>query len=97
MTREVHLQQATTRYSLAASGPNTLVHQERSITITVSVKCHSGRNLGNGTLGGCHPKILHILPEAVSYHLLYSYRSHLVSSICICINVYLSMLGNEKN
>lgn len=62
MTREVRLQQACL---LDASGQNTLVHRGRSIIITVSVKCHSGKSLENGTPGELHPKILHIHPEAV--------------------------------
>lgn len=62
MTREVRLQRAF----LVVNGQNTLVHQERSIIITVSVKCHSGKNLENGTPEERHPKIQHIHPEAVS-------------------------------
>lgn len=68
MTREVRLQQAF----LAVSGQNTLVHQGRSIIITVSVKCHSGKSLENGTPEERHPKIQHIHLEAVSELLFFS-------------------------
>lgn len=63
MTREVHLLQACL---LAVNGQNTLVHQEKGIIITVSVKCHSGKNLGNGIYDGHHPKIQHIHLEAIA-------------------------------
>lgn len=68
MTRDVRLQQA---FLLAVNGQNILVHQGRSIIITVSVKCHSGKSLENGTPGERHPKILHIHPEAVSEQFLF--------------------------
>lgn len=69
MRREVHLQQVF----LAVNGQSILVHQGRSIIITVSVKCHSGKSLENGTPGERHPKIQHIHQEAVStYYLHYS-------------------------
>lgn len=67
MTRDVHLLQM---YLLEVNGQNTLVHLERSIIITVSVKCHSGRSLGNGTQGGHHPKIQLTRPEVVIFLLL---------------------------
>lgn len=51
---------------LAVNGLNTLVHLGKDTIITVSVKCHSGKSLGSGTHGGCHPKIHHIQQEAVS-------------------------------
>lgn len=76
MTREVHLQACLWPFTAkVVNGQNTLVHQERSIIITVSVKCHSGRSLENGTRGEYHPKIQHIHREAVS-HFDILYDSH---------------------
>lgn len=63
MTKEVlHARQACLQ---AVNGQNTLVHLERSIIIIVSVKCHSGKSLGNGKLEEHHPKKL-IQQETVS-------------------------------
>lgn len=62
MIKEVYLPLV---YLLEVNGQNTLVHQARSIIITVSVKCHSGRNLESGSPEGHHPKILIIPPETI--------------------------------
>lgn len=70
MIREVHPHLACL---LAVNGQNTLVHLARSIIIIVSVKCHSGRNLGSGTQEEPHPKIPHTLQETVSLHIFLNF------------------------
>lgn len=91
MTREVCPQQA---FPLDVNGQNILVHLGRSIIITVSVKCHSGKNPENGIPEEHHPKSQLIYPEAVSieYFLIVFVVEKTLTSLAPLFNCYLALL-----